>query len=135
MQRRCIAGTGVDCVQFVFAVLRAADAVPDFPWPSYRQDVGFSSTRNHLADLMQAVLHVESLNPIEWEPRTGDIGIFKVGRTSNHTGIVVGGRFWHVTTRQPVHSQQCAVVRPTLQEVLRLTAAGLKSEPENLNCT
>lgn len=135
MQRRAIPGRGVDCVQFVVAVLQGAGIVPPFTWPQYRQDIGFRIQRNQLGDLMAEVFHADAV-PVEgWVPRTGDVGIFRCGRTSNHCGIFVAGRFWHVTTTSPVHDCNVRVVVGSLQEVVRFTKAGLRGQPENLKTT
>lgn len=132
MQRRREAGRGVDCVQFVIAVLQASGVLPDFQWPQYRQDIGFRIGRNQLGDLMREVFYAESIEVAGWEPKTGDVGIFKCGKTSNHCGIIIGGRFWHVTTTSPTHDVSPRVVTGHLQEVVRFSRAGLKSEPRNL---
>lgn len=134
-QRRAVPGRGVDCVQFVVAVLQAAGMLPTFRWPQYRQDIGFALNRNQLGDLMVQAFNAEILPVAGWEPRTGDVGIFRCGRTSNHCGIVVAGRFWHVTTSTPVHDTAVKAISGTLQEVVRLTAPGLRSDPEKLKTT
>jgi cell wall-associated NlpC family hydrolase len=135
MQRRAIPGRGVDCVQFVVAVVQAAGILPPFTWPQYRQDIGFRINRNQLGDLMREAFHAEAFAAEDWEPRTGDVGIFRCGRTSNHCGIFVAGRFWHVTVTTPVHDCNVGVVRGSLQEVVRFTATGLRGEPETLKTT
>lgn len=135
MQRRAVPGRGVDCVQFVVAVLQAAGILPAFRWPQYRQDIGLHLNRNQLGDLMREVFHAETVPIDEWDPRTGDVGIFRCGRTSNHCGIVVGGRFWHVTVAAPVHDTAVRAVRGSLQEVVRFTAKGLRGEPHQLKTT
>lgn len=135
MQRRSTPGRGVDCVQLVVAVLQEAGVLPAFRWPQYRQDIGWNLDRNHLGDLMAEVFHAEKLDPADWEPQTGDVGIFKCGRTTNHCGIFVNGRFWHVTVDAPAHHCALRVVHRSLQEVVRITDRGLKSAPENLKTT
>lgn len=135
MQRRAIPGVGVDCVQFVVAVLQAAGMLPVFRWPQYRQDIGLRLNRNQLGDLMAEAFNAEILAVEDWEPRTGDVGIFRCGRTSNHCGLVVAGSFWHVTTTAPVHATPVKAVLGTLQEVVRLTRPGLRSDPQKLKTT
>lgn len=135
MQRRAIPGRGVDCVQFVVATVQAAGILPPFRWPQYRQDIGFHLNRNQLGDLMRAVFVAELVDLETWEPATGDVGIFRCGRTSNHCGIVVAGRFWHVTTTAPVHDTAIRAVRGSLQEVVRFTGAGLRADPQQLKTT
>lgn len=132
MQRRLKPGRGADCVRFTCGVLQAAGMLPDFRWPSYPQNIGHSQPRNWLAGVFLEYAHSQAIATDVWIPQTGDVGIFKVGRTSNHVGIVVAGRFWHVTTTRAVHDSMIDAVRPSLQEVIRLTAAGLRADVQNI---
>ena len=132
-QRRLAAGRGADCVRFTVGVIQAAGILPAFQWPSYAQSYGYGMDVNWLAAEFLRTTFSHSI-PVEgWEPQTGDIGIFKVGRVSNHTGIVVDGRFWHVTVGRAVHDCNIDAVRALLQEVIRIDSPGLRATPENRN--
>lgn len=132
MQRRLQPGRGADCVRFVVGAIQAAGILPPFRWPGYPQDHGLHDRRNWLAGIFLDHSHSESLAIPDWKPETGDIGIFRVGRVSNHVGLVLEGRFWHVTTARPVHHCALATVTPRLQEAIRLTATGLRKPPEDI---
>lgn len=135
MQRRLRPGRGADCVRFVVGAIQAAGILPPFRWPTYQQDLGLHANRNWLARVFLDHSHSHSIAIPEWEPETGDVGIFRVGRVSNHVGIVVEGRFWHVTTNRAVHDCAIATVRRSLQEAIRIDRPGLRRTPENLKTT
>ena len=133
MQRRLKAGKGADCVRFTVGVIQAAGILPDFPWPSYAQTYGFGADVNWLAAEFLRTTFSHSVAVADWQPQTGDVGIFKVGAVSNHVGIVVDGRFWHVTVGRAVHDCNVDAVRGSLQEVIRIDQPGLRAIPENRN--
>ena len=131
VQRRREAGRGVDCIQLVIGALEAGGAFPPVTLPSYLQTNGFSRGRNHIADHFIACVHAESIPIGNWEPREGDVGIFKSGRHSNHVGIVAAGRFWHATKTAGAHHTAIAAVERHLQEIIRIHQPGLKENPAN----
>jgi len=129
MQRRANPGRGIDCIRFAVGAIQAAGILPDFHWPQYPQTIGLGQATNWMADAILRHTHSHSIAPADWIASTGDLGIFRVGRQSNHIGVVVAGRFWHVTTGRPVHHCSPDTVRGHLQEIIRLDAAGLTSQP------
>lgn len=135
MTRRLIPGRGADCVRFVVGVLQAGGVLPEFAWPSYVDNRGFHQQTNWLAGAFLEHFFAESIAVEQWIPQTGDVGIFKVGNRSNHVGIFVDGRFWHVTTAFPVHHCGVATIRETLQEIIRITEPGLRKLPVHLKTT
>jgi hypothetical protein len=136
MQRRRKAGRGVDCIQLVLGALEAAGATPHIILPSYSQECGFSRAGNSMVGAFAQCFHTSTIQKSEWQPQDGDIGLFAVGRYSNHCGIVSANRFWHVTVGRPVHHCSIASVMPRLQAVVRFTSPGIKStNPANLQLT
>jgi len=133
MQRRLRAGRGADCVRFTVGVIQAAGIVPGFVWPTYSQSYGYGAAKNWLAAEFLRTTYSHSIAIPDWQPATGDVGIFKVGRTANHIGIVVEGRFWHVTVGRAVHDCNTDACRALLQEVIRIDKPGLRAKPENRN--
>ncbi len=135
MQRRMKAGRGVDCIRLVFGAMQAAGIVPEFEWPQYLQGIGFAQPSNWLTGLILEVTYGDAIPMAQWEPQPGDLGIFKVGRNSNHVGMVLGGRFWHVTYTQPVHDCGIDTVRENLQEAIRIWQPGLRKPPIEIQTT
>lgn len=130
--RRARPGKGVDCIQLVVATLQAAEILPEFEWPQYRQDVGLYLKQNSLTPVMLKAFYAEE-RPLTDEPQDFDVGIFKVGRLSNHCGIMMNGRFWHVAADFPVHHTAPAAIAPQLETVVRFTKRGIRTEPKTLN--
>jgi hypothetical protein len=131
-QRRLKPGVGADCVRFVVGAIQSAEILQPFQWPTYPQNIGFNQRVNWLARAFLDYTDGHSIAVDGWEPATGDVGIFKVGRTSNHVGLVVAGRFWHVTTHRAVHHCLIDTIRPGLQEIIRIDREGLKADPVNI---
>lgn len=129
MQRRAEPGRGIDCVRFALGAVQAAGLLPEFRWPQYPQTIGLGQHTNWMAATLLRHLFSHSIAPADWTPATGDLGIFRVGKQSNHIGVMAGERFWHVTTGRPVHHCGPDTVRGHLQEIIRLDAAGLKEQP------
>ena len=127
MQRRQIKGRGVDCVQLVAAVYQAAGQVPPGRLPQYRQHLG-AIGRNPLPDLIAQLINVESIRPEDWEPRTGDITIWRPIAGTNHCGIVAANRIWHASVTQGVISRPLDTAARRLQEILRLRSKGYRAE-------
>ena len=134
VHRRAIRGKGVDCVNFVAAVLADAGIVDRERLPSYPTAWGFMSPKNVLGVGLAKVLHCKR---IPWEGAGGlsfgDIVIFKAGRQSNHAGIIVDGRLWHVMTGGTVHAALPARFMTGIQEIVRLIDRGWKKKPTEVN--
>lgn len=130
--RKAIPQKGVDCIQLVIQAHLAAGTFPPFSWPQYRQDIGIGAEENTLGKAMEKIFFCQRLPIAGWEPRAGDVAIFRSGKVSNHCGVFDGDRFWHVTTAAPVHHCSLACVQGKLQEVVRFTGTGIKSDPSKL---
>lgn len=128
-------GKGVDCVHFVAAVLAEAGLVEPFDrLPSYPKTWGLTSPENVLGIGLQKTLHCKRV-PFDQMGglMPGDIVIFKAGRQSNHAGIFVDGRVWHVMTGGHVHPALPIRFHSRIQEVVRLIGKGWKAEPNSVN--
>lgn len=135
MPRRLKAGRGADCARFALGVHQAAGILPEFEYPTYDDNRGFYAGRNWMSDALCEVFFGEIIALDQWEPQTGDIGVFKVGKRSNHVAVLVNGRFWHVTSSYAVHHCSIDTVRERLQEIVRITAPGLRKPPVTLSTT
>lgn len=121
---------GVDCVNFVAAVLIDAGLVRDFALPYYSANWGIGRRENVMSRLIDELFHVEE---VTGEPEFGDLLVFRVGRQSNHIGIVIDGECWHCMTRRFVEpSELDHRIFSDVQTILRLVAPGEKRAPETL---
>jgi cell wall-associated NlpC family hydrolase len=130
-----IKGKGVDCVHFVAAVFAEAGIVEPFErLPSYPTTWGLVSPENVLGVGLQKILECDRL---PWDRvkvlEFGDVVIFKAGRQSNHAGLFLDGRIWHVMTGGVVHPALPIRFAKGIQEVVRLKKKGWKTEPNSVN--
>jgi cell wall-associated NlpC family hydrolase len=131
--RRAIVGRGIDCLGLVAKLMAAAGAVPDTPIPAVPLTWGIGERINRMAALLDQAIHAERIQAADWTPRTGDIAIWAVGSQSNHVGLVLGPDIWHVCRGWVVAPEPTRLLRSRIQEALRQTAPGLKTQPERIN--
>lgn len=127
-------GVGVDCINFVAAVVQASGIWPTFTMPGYSTRTGLGRSENVIERILLKLCHCEPVGETE-EWQFGDIVIFTVGRQSNHVGIFLDGFIWHSMARHlvepmPVHRSTFEAV----QGVLRLTGDGFREGqgPQNI---
>ena len=84
--RIAVRGVGIDCIHLFREIYVGSGLLPPFELPSYDVRLGLRVRHNVMEDALCAVAHFEAVNP--YEPAFGDVMIFRVGRTSNHTGVV-----------------------------------------------
>lgn len=130
--RMAMKGVGVDCVNFVCAILRAAGICEPFNMPGYSTTTGLGRSENIIERILLRCFHGEVIGERE-EIVFGDIVIFTVGRQSNHVGIFLDGMIWHsmaahLVEPMPIEQRTFDV----MQSVVRLTGTGLKERPENI---
>ncbi len=105
--RACGPRGGADCIQYVFALVRATDAVPDVEFPRYRIDSGSHLATSPLLEFLRGqAQHPDSVRVSAYlEERSkddpvepGDVIVFEEGRTAFHAGVVLtaDGDFTHV---------------------------------------
>ncbi len=116
---------GVDCIHFVAEVLTGAGIIPDHRLPGYDERLGTMRSHNVIEDILVRHLHAE----VHTEPDWGDIVICKVGRQSNHVGIVIGENMWHVSSRSFVGYEALVNWLPRVQSFVRITQTGLRADP------
>jgi hypothetical protein len=126
-----IKGKGVDCLNLIAAVLGEAKIVePVKRLPSYPLAWGLMSPENVLGKGLGQVLTARRLDPSGF--KFGDIVVFKAGRQSNHVGIIVDGRLWHVMTGGTVQPTLIARHIGGIQEIVRLIDRGWKKDPNTV---
>lgn len=135
MHRRAIPGKGVDCVRFVLSVL-AESGIIESPkkLPSYPVTWGLTSTKNAIGGMLDQCIDCERIEePKASELAFGDIVIFNVGRQSNHIGIAIDRKLWHVIRGGEVHG--CILQRheKNYQEAVRIKREGWIKLPNEIN--
>lgn len=131
LHRRAIKGNGIDCVYFVAAALVEAGVVEPFTrLPSYPTAWGFMTSENALGDGLSQVLTANRLRPTGFA--FGDLVVFKAGRNSNHAGIIVDGRLWHVMTGGTVQPSLIARHIFGIQEIIRIRERGWRIDPSKI---
>lgn len=145
--RLCLPGEGVDCINFVLAVLRAAEIIPGHRLPSYDERLGTFRKTNVMQAIFLRYLDAEAL-PAEAPQAFGDLVICRCGRQTNHVGIVLEndpptrespGRaefgttvMWHVPARGFVGPEAWTLWSSRVQSLVRIRTAGLQADPGKL---
>lgn len=128
--RLAVPGQGVDCIHFVKAILAAAGIIPDFRLPWYDERLGALRTSNILETLLVEHLHAEARPPDAGQ--FGDVVICKAGRQTNHVGILIDGKMWHVPGRGRVGGDSWSQWRERTQSLVTITAEGYRMTPAGL---
>lgn len=125
-------GEAVDCINFVLAVLRGAGVLPAVQLPFYDERLGSFRARNVMGELFERHFHA-SLHPSEALPEFGDVIVCRVGRQSNHVGIVLdAGWFWHVPAQGFCSPEAWGAWQHRAERYVRFTATGLRDDPAKL---
>ena len=132
VDRIAIRKKGVDCINFVCGVLIASGICPRFTMPYYDTAWGIGRSNNILERLALDCFKCEVL--LDTEPwQFGDIGIFRVGRMSNHIGIVLDDELWHVSLGRMVEPEPITGrLMERIQSMVRLSEIGFNRHPETL---
>lgn len=128
--RRSEIGRAVDCIHFVVRVLEAAGIFPPIQLPYYSHYLGIRCERNVMSELFIRAGYVQEIE--DRPPPFGAILIWKVGRTSNHVGIMLDGP-WHVMRRSVVKRDTWDNIAGSIEAVLRITQCGLRADPAMLD--
>ncbi len=129
--RMAVKGSGIDCIHFVRECMVAGGACDSFRLPYYDQRLGIGNARNTMEALFLHCFHAVSL-PADTEPLDGDVVVFKVGRESNHCGMIFAGQVFHAVARSYVRADPWGDWRENAQALLRITAPGFRKNPEHL---
>lgn len=131
-------GIGIDCLELMKAATIAAGITPPFVMPYYRPSWGLGRAVNVIEPCLLHCFHCETV-PAAEEPVLGDLLVWRVGRQSNHVGIVwyragVLG-VWHTHIKKgvefvPLPLEQMLIYR---QSFVRFTATGFKADPATIN--
>lgn len=131
--RLAVPGQGVDCVEFVKAVLVAAGIMPAFRLPWYDERLGALRERNIIEDLLVRHLNAEARAPDAGE--FGDIVVCRAGRQTNHVGILIDGVMWHVPGRGRCGGDLWEQWRERAQSLVALHGVGYRVDPSTLTWT
>lgn len=127
VNRLAIKGVGIDCVQFVWKVLAAAEIVPFGFVPPYSTEEGLFSPSDKLQRVICHVLHHEIA---EVESSTfGDVVLFKTGGRTAHCGFFADGEVWHSLAGRCVTRSPWLLWRRKADLLIRVTETGFKNEP------
>lgn len=129
--RMALPREGVDCVNFVLAVLIRTGVVPPAQLPFYHEALGSLRRRNVIEDILAAHLHCDVLQPGS-PAEFGDIVVCQCGRQSNHVGIIIDGSFWHCPARGHCGPEAWHQWAARAQCLVRVTAPGYKAAPASL---
>lgn len=144
MNRLCLPGEGVDCVNLVLVILTGAGIIPKPTLPFYDERLGSLRQRNVIEDIVATHLHVKRVPPTvsdgvgdEFAPHFGDIVICRCGRQTNHVGIIMDQpgaplSMCHVPALGFVSLEDWQAWKPRTQALLRITATGFKADPSKL---
>lgn len=135
--RLCLPGEGVDCINFVLAVLQAAGITPHHRMPFYDERLGALRRHNVMETIFLRFLDAEALGP-DTPPEFGDLVVCKCGRQTNHVGIFLQAErdaqlaMWHVPARGFVGPDDWGQWRERVQSLIRIRSAGLLGDPGKL---
>jgi cell wall-associated NlpC family hydrolase len=125
--RIAIVGVGIDCINFVYEVLIAAEILERRTIGGYNTRIGYLEKTEKLKRAFKHCAHVKELPP--GDPQFGDIVIFSEGKFSAHSGIVIDGSIWHSLAQRTVTMSTFEEWQKHIDCLLRITEIGLKNEP------
>ncbi len=125
-------GRGIDCIRYVVRIMTAAGVVEETAIPTYPTSWGLAQKESAMGRLFAACADVDRIWVDEWIPEFGDICIWAVGRNSNHCGIFLGDRVWHVSTNSPAGPLMVDAARRRMQEAVRLRRCGWTQIPSSI---
>lgn len=128
-------GEGVDCINFVMAILEESEVVPRGKrLPFYDERLGSFRARNVMEDLFVRFLHTRPVDvgTVLDVPEFGDVVICQCGKQTNHVGIVLDGWMWHVTSKAFVLPEPWEIWRHRSQRLIRFIDFGWKEDPHGL---
>lgn len=118
---------GVDCIRFVGEVLQSSEVISNFRFPYYSPGYGLFVTHNFLENIFSHLLFTETIE----EPEFGALIVCRVGRATNHCGIVIDGKAWHVPFGSVVKGETMDTIN--IQSLLRITQDGFRNDPAKIN--
>lgn len=94
-----VCGAGVDCVNLAARLLVACGHSASYDFPRYAMDGGKHNRTSQLTDYLDSrsdFMNVSALPEFGLSPVPGDVLCFKLGRSSHHCGLMLGGnKFIH----------------------------------------
>ena len=126
--RMALPGIGIDCINYVYEILIAAQILERAPLGYYNTRVGLHDGNDRLKRAFKECATV--LEQPASDPQFGDIVIFKTGAFSGHCGIVLtGGDIWHSLAGRTVTRSNFAEWIPKIDCLLRIEQEGLIGVP------
>lgn len=125
-------GRGIDCIRYVVRIMVAGGVVEESVLPTYPTAWGMGAQESKLGRAFLQCADATAFPVEEWVPEFGDVCIWKVGRNSNHCGIFLDGRVWHVSTHSPAGPLELKTARRNMQEAIRLNRCGWTLAPDKL---
>lgn len=90
----CQIWVGIDCVQFVLQIYKAAGLVPEgYQPPAYSPDEGLHNPSARIQEIVKGAFAVQEV-PVS-EVQDGDLLVFRNGQCSGHVGVFIDGSVWH----------------------------------------
>lgn len=127
MNRLRVCGRGVDCVQFVYAVLEACQIVPVMSFDGYDTSAGLWKEDSGLERVMLEHFHAEW---VESGFQFGDIFITKTGKQTAHCGFFDSdGHLWHALAGRCVTKSDFVLWRRGIKGMVRIVRPGLRKVP------
>lgn len=120
-------GVGIDCIRFVCEILKAVEVFQEIEFPYYSPGHGLFRERNFLEDVFLKSLRAERIEA----PEFGALIVCKVGMNSNHCGIVIDGKAWHVARESTVKPDNINSLK--IQSFIRINRIGLQVNPSTLD--
>ncbi len=118
---------GVDCINFVLAILHACGIIEDVKLPFYKPGWGYGRSFNVMESLAHKCMYC--IDCPETEPyEFGDVVFFRAGVQSNHTGIVLDGQLWHCAAGRRVEPMRIDErFYSAVQGAVRITQTGMQN--------
>lgn len=120
-------GMGIDCINFVYEVLIDAGILERREIGFYNTRVGLHETTEKMKRAFKMCARCEEHSPDD--PQFGDIAIFKEGKFSAHSAIVIDGSLWQSLSQRTVLESHYAAFQRHIDCLLRITECGLIGEP------
>lgn len=124
--RICRLQIGIDCIRFVAEVLRTSEVISGFSFPYYATGHGIFVTHNFMEDIFAHLLYTEEIDV----PEFGALIVCRVGKATNHCGIVIDEKAWHVPFASEVKPDRLDLM--DIQTMLRITQPGFRNDPSTL---
>lgn len=112
--KTCVKNRGVDCINFVGAVMVEVGLIKKFHVPDYAPDWHLHRCSEMLSQGIEDYGCVEKFNPSNTELMNGDILLFQYGRASSHSTIYFAKYIWQAIGYDEVRRNALSQVKDRL---------------------